>query len=76
VEGRFDLILANIFAGVLEAAAPRLASHQAAGGRVILSGFSPREASEVAAAWEREGYSESARRESGDWAALLLEKRL
>jgi ribosomal protein L11 methyltransferase len=74
LSGRYALVLANIFAGVLEQAAPRLALCQAGGGCAILSGFSPREAAGVAHVWERSGYRQVALRESGEWAALLLER--
>jgi ribosomal protein L11 methylase PrmA len=44
--------------------------------RVIASGLLVGEADEVAGAFRSAaGFAESARRESGDWAALLLERR-
>ncbi len=74
VAGGFDLILANLYARVLESIAPLLATLQERSGRLIASGFPPAEASRVARAFAETGYREAARTESGDWAVLVLEK--
>lgn len=74
IQGTFDLIVGNIFARVLERAAPALAAHHAAGGRAILSGIASEEAAEVAACFAAHGYSESGRTEEAGWAALVLVK--
>jgi ribosomal protein L11 methyltransferase len=58
LSGSFRVLLANIYAGVLEALAPRLAALQPRGATAILSGFSPEDAEGVASAWRRAGYRE------------------
>jgi len=70
--GTFALLLANLYAAVLETLAPRLAALQPAGGTAILSGFSPEDAEGVASAWRGAGYRESRRSRAGEWAALVM----
>jgi ribosomal protein L11 methyltransferase len=70
--GVFDVLLANLYAGVLETLAPRLAVLQPCGAAAILSGFSPQDAESVSAAWCEAGYREARRPRAGEWAALLM----
>lgn len=74
LRGSFPLILANIYAGVLESLAPSLARLQPPGATAILSGFSPEDADGVTAAWRAQGYRETRRSRAGEWAALALER--
>ncbi|HEY4825483.1 MAG TPA: 50S ribosomal protein L11 methyltransferase [Solirubrobacteraceae bacterium] len=76
-------VAANLLRPLLLAWAERLAGAGAGAGagvpsdvpeRLIASGLLVGEADEVAAAFSRVGLVESARRESGDWAALLLQR--
>ena len=43
---------------------------------LVCSGLLPRELDEVAAAFAAAGLAEAERRQEGDWAALLLRRRL
>ena len=67
---------ANLLGPLLLAWAPRLAG--IAGGRcrraLIASGLLVGEADEIAEAFAAAGLREADRRESGEWAALLLER--
>jgi ribosomal protein L11 methyltransferase len=49
--GPYDVVLANILAGPLKLLAPLLASHAAAGGRIVLAGILTAQAADVAAAY-------------------------
>ncbi|MGQ0559357.1 MAG: 50S ribosomal protein L11 methyltransferase [Sphingosinicella sp.] len=71
----FDLILANILAGPLIAMAPMLALALASGGGLVLAGLLDRQEDEVVAAYRRAGMMPLARRDAGEWPALLLRKR-
>jgi ribosomal protein L11 methyltransferase len=72
LSGSFGVLLANIYAGVLETLASRLAALQPPGATAILSGFSPEDAEGVVAAWREAGYRESRRSRAGEWAALVM----
>jgi ribosomal protein L11 methyltransferase len=67
-------VAANLLRPLLLTWAARLgqAGATALPDRVIASGLLVTEADEIAAAFAAVGLSEVARRESGDWAALLL----
>jgi ribosomal protein L11 methylase PrmA len=70
-------VAANLLRPLLLAWARRLAGGESGElpERVIASGLLVGEADEVAGAFRSAaGFTESARRESGDWAALLLER--
>jgi ribosomal protein L11 methyltransferase len=71
---RFDLIVANIIAGVLVALAQDLARALAPGGLLIGSGIIAERAAEVAAAFETAGLAPLERRQDGDWVALVHRK--
>jgi ribosomal protein L11 methylase PrmA len=65
-DGEFDLVLANIGAGVLTGLAPSI---RATGGAVILAGLLVEQAPDVAAAI---GLPVAAALEDDGWAALLV----
>lgn len=69
-EPPFDVIAANLIAGVLVPLAPLLRAELATGGRLVVSGiFVDREA-EVRAAFESAGLAITERTGEGDWVAL------
>jgi ribosomal protein L11 methyltransferase len=70
----FDLVLANIEAGVLTALAPDLPAHVAAGGTVILSGVLADQADGVLRAFAAAGLALEARHDEDEWAALRLRR--
>jgi ribosomal protein L11 methyltransferase len=70
--GAFDLVLANIEAGVLSALAPGFPAHLAPGGTVILSGVLADQADGVLRAFAEAGLVLEARRDEDEWAALRL----
>ncbi|HEY6477867.1 MAG TPA: 50S ribosomal protein L11 methyltransferase [Polyangia bacterium] len=74
VAGTFDLVLANIEAGVLTALAPDFPAHIAAGGTVILSGVLADQADGVLGAFAAAGLALEARRDEDEWAALRLRR--
>ncbi len=69
-------VAANLLAPLLLGWAPALgaADRDARPRRVIASGLLVSEADRVAAAFASAGFGESARRTSGEWASLLLER--
>lgn len=69
-EHRFDVVAANILAAPLIAMAPRIVSHVAPGGMLVLSGILETQADAVAAAYRAVGLPEPERRVSGEWASL------
>jgi ribosomal protein L11 methyltransferase len=72
VSGAFDLVLANIEAGVLSALASGFPARLAAGGTVILSGILADQAAGVLGAFAGVGLRLEARRDEDEWAALRL----
>jgi ribosomal protein L11 methyltransferase len=69
-ESPFDVVLANLIAGVLVPLAPMLRDELRSGGSLLASGiFVDREA-EVRAAFEAAGLSVVGRRSEGEWVAL------
>jgi ribosomal protein L11 methyltransferase len=68
---RFDVVAANILAAPLIAMAPRIVSHVAEGGLLVLSGILETQAEAVAAAYRAAGLPEPVRRVSGEWASLV-----
>ena len=68
-------VAANLLRPLLLLWADRLAGASALPERVIASGLLVGEADEIAGAFAAVGLPESGRRASGDWAALLLERR-
>ncbi|MGO9892218.1 MAG: hypothetical protein ACLP0L_30560, partial [Solirubrobacteraceae bacterium] len=68
------VVAANLLRPLLLAWCGRLADAPAPPEIVIASGLLVGEADEVAGAFELLGLTESGRRESGEWAALLLQR--
>jgi ribosomal protein L11 methyltransferase len=66
----FDLVLANLIAGVLVALAPLLADALLPGGRLLASGIFVDRADEVRDAFAAAGLEVEARTTEGDWVAL------
>jgi ribosomal protein L11 methyltransferase len=74
VAGTFDLVLANIEAGVLTALAPDFPARVAPGGTVILSGVLAGQAEGVLGAFAAAGLVLEAQRDEDEWAALRLRR--
>jgi ribosomal protein L11 methyltransferase len=75
VEGSFDIVVANLFANILGQLAPRLCARLAPDGVLLLTGLLLPQATEVLAAFEREGARPRERRVCGEWVLLSLEVR-
>jgi ribosomal protein L11 methyltransferase len=74
-EPAFDVVLANLIAGVLVPLAPTLAAELRPGGSMVASGiFVDREA-EVTSAFEAAGLAIRARAAEGEWVALEATRR-
>jgi ribosomal protein L11 methyltransferase len=71
----YPLVAANVFAGILVKAMPRLVAALAADGRLILSGILNDQAGEVEAAGCRHGLEFLVRRAVGKWTTLLARPR-
>ncbi len=67
-----DLIVANIQADVLFGMAPDFSARLARGGRVVLSGLLISDAGPTAARFAEFGLRQLARRDDGEWVALVL----
>jgi len=74
IPGEFDIVVANLYAGVLVQLAPRLASRLAKEGTLILTGVLATQAAEVTQAFDREKLKNLGRRTSGEWVLLRYEK--
>ncbi len=74
VTGAYDLILANIEAGVLTRLAVDFPARVAPAGTVILSGVLADQAEGVLAAFEAAGLVLEARRDEDEWTALRLRR--
>jgi len=74
VTGTFELVLANIEAGVLIALAPDFPARVAPGGTVILSGVLGDQADGVLRAFAAAGLALEGRRDEDEWAALRLRR--
>jgi ribosomal protein L11 methyltransferase len=68
VEGRFDLVVANILANTLVELAPALVAHTH--GRLVLAGVLVHQEDEVREAFERAGAVSDGGARSGDWVRL------
>jgi ribosomal protein L11 methyltransferase len=68
VEGRFDLVLANILANTLVELAPALVRHTRH--RLVLAGVLVHQEDEVREAFERAGAVFDGGARSGDWVRL------
>lgn len=72
---RWPVVLANVFSTTLIAAAPRIAGAVEKGGRLILSGILREQAPEVAAAFNRQGFSVERAVRKGKWVSLLTARK-
>lgn len=72
VPGRYDLVVANIFAEVLVRLAPELARRT--GRWLVLAGILSDRADAVVAAMTAQGLLPYAREDEGEWVALVLER--
>lgn len=68
IDGRFDLVVANILANTLVELAPALVAHT--GGRLVLAGVLIHQEDEVREAFERAGATSDGGSRSGDWIRL------
>jgi ribosomal protein L11 methyltransferase len=66
---RFDVVLANLFSEVLISATPRIARATKPGGWFIFSGVLKKQAPEVAAALQKNGFSKPSVIPRGKWCA-------
>jgi len=71
--GRFDLIAANLFAGLLVELAPALAARLEPKGALVVSGLLARQEAEVRTALGRSGLEVTARRVLRGWVTLTAE---
>jgi ribosomal protein L11 methyltransferase len=71
IDGRFDLVLANVGAGTVIGMAATLAARTAPGGRVVTAGFYADRAGEVSAALSSHGLVEVDRSVDAGWASLI-----
>ena len=72
---RYDLILANLTADLLQHLAPEIAGATAPGGRLVASGFLTARQEEVAQALAGVGLRPANTRSEDDWSALIAAKR-
>lgn len=72
IQGKFELVTANILSSVLLPMAPHLAKKVAAGGTLILSGLLARETPVVAETYARHGLKLLDEATENGWAALTL----
>jgi len=73
IDDRFDLVCANLYAGLLLETADRLGAWT--GRSLILSGIRELETDAVAERFGLLGFDETARDGDGEWSGLLLERR-
>jgi ribosomal protein L11 methyltransferase len=69
---RYDLVLANLFSGILGEAAPQIAGCVAPGGQVWLSGILDSQQQEVIATYRRQGLHLVQVLRRGKWIMLVL----
>jgi ribosomal protein L11 methyltransferase len=74
-EAPFDLVLANLIAGLLVPLAPRLGDELRPGGVLLASGIFVDREGHVRAAFEAVGLAITGRRAEGDWVALEAIRR-
>jgi len=71
LRGKFEIITANLFSGILIEALPIWSRHLASDGHLILSGILRSQESAVVRALRRHGFTISEIRSRGKWIALL-----
>lgn len=72
VEGRFGLVVANIFLNELVRLAPEIRGKVARGGALVISGLRENQADEAARAYEAQGLSQAERIVKDGWATILF----
>jgi len=70
----FDLVLANILAGVLIEQAPAIAGRVAPGAPLVLAGLTLQDVDTVLAAYNRLGFRETERASDEVWSTLQLRR--
>ncbi len=73
VRGRFDLVVANLFADLLVELAPLLRAHTADGGRLVVSGLLARQEEAVRRALVAQGFRVARRTSRATWVTLELD---
>lgn len=73
-ERPFDVVLANLVAGILIAIAPQLDAEIGSGGTLLASGIIADRVAEVRTAFEATGLRVAASTSEGDWVALELRR--
>lgn len=73
VRGRFDLVVANLFADLLVDLAPLLRARTADGGRLVVSGLLSRQEDSVRRALVAQGFSVARRSSRSTWVTLELD---
>jgi ribosomal protein L11 methyltransferase len=71
---RYDLVLANLFSGILGEAAPRIADCVSPGGQLWLSGILDSQQEEVIAAYRVQGLQLIRAAHRGKWVMLVLRR--
>jgi ribosomal protein L11 methyltransferase len=74
VSGTYDVVVANILAEVIIDLAPQWAPKMKPGAHLVCSGIITRKADDVADALRQHGLEVLARRDQGEWVALLARK--
>ena len=74
IPGRFDLVLANILAGVLVELAPALRARMAAGGELVLAGLLVPQGEEVRRAFLGRGLAGLPPARRGEWSRLRFRR--
>jgi len=74
VEGRYDLILANVLAEILSDLKQEIADRLEPGGKLILSGILSEKGDWVAKEYEAAGCRLAGRKDDGQWTTLLLRR--
>ncbi len=75
IEGRFDVVVANILAGVLLELGEALYRRVGPGGRLIISGVTSEEHEEFLAEFLRSGWEVTASLTEGDWKAYQIGRK-
>ncbi len=75
IPGQFEIVVANLFAGVLEQLAPRLADKLTDGGQLMITGILEPQGPGVLEAFEREGLRQLSRTQTGEWVHFALSRR-
>ena len=71
-KARYDLVLANLFSGILEEAAPQISSSVAPGGELWLSGILKAQEAGVVTAYRKQGMKLIQASRRGKWVMLKL----